>query len=150
MKRLLLAVLALGMTTTHSWSDPITVKGRYFEFATAACPGADDCSLIGLFKKVPDGKALIITQASCLITVTGAAKISQAFLAAKLVQVNAPVRIHYVVPTLVASQNSGKSYSFNQQVLVPLRSKEAPFVAAVANENTDIAMACSISGELLS
>jgi hypothetical protein len=149
MKRLALAALALGLMAIPSWSKPVTVGGHYFEFATIACPGASSCSLINKFAAVPAGSQLIITQASCVITSNGTAKILQAFVAAKLVNVNAAVRIHYVVPTLVASVSGGKSYSLNQQVLVPLQAKEAPFILAAFSEPTDITLGCSLSGDLI-
>jgi hypothetical protein len=149
MRRLALAMLTLASMAIPSWSKPITVNGHYFEFATKACPGASNCSLIDQFAAVPAGSQLIITQSSCVITSKGTAKILQAFLAAKLVSTGAPVRIHYVVPTLVASVSGNKSYSLNQQVLVPLQSKETPFILAAFSEPSDISMACSISGDLI-
>ncbi len=147
MRRFALIALTLASIAVPSWSKPITVSGRYFEFAAIACPGASTCSLINQFAAVPRGSALIITQSSCVITSTGAAKIEQVFLDAKLV--NGAVRIHYVVPTLVGTAAGGRQYSLNQPVLVPLQSKESPFVVAVFDQLTDITMGCSVSGDLI-
>ena len=149
MRRFALIALTLASLPVPSWSKPITVNGHYFEFATVACPGASDCSLINQFTAVPNGSQLILKQSSCVITSTGTAKILQIFLAAKLVKANTPVRIHYLVPTLVATLNGAKSYSLNQQVLEPLQSGETPFILAAFNQKNDIAMACSISGDLI-
>jgi len=136
------ALIALTLTSlavpAPSWSKPITVNGHYFEFAAIACPGATTCSLINQFAAVPAGSALIITQSSCVITSTGTAKIEQVFLDAKIVK--GPVRIHYLVPTLVDKAAGGSQYSLNQQVLEPLQSKEAPFIEASFDASTDISM----------
>ena len=148
MKRSVLFAVAVALMTIPAWSKPITVNGHYFEFASVACPNTNVCSSIGQFAAVPAGNELIVTQASCVITSTGTAKIQQVFLGASSNVVNAPVRIHYVVPTLVGTAAGGRQYSLNQQVMVPMQGRERPFTEAVFDQAATIAMACSISGNL--
>ena len=54
---------------------PITVSGRYFDFATNACSSATTC-ILDQFAAVPRGSQLIITQVSCIITSTGTSKLA--------------------------------------------------------------------------
>jgi hypothetical protein len=149
MRRLALVALTLALLAVPSWSKPITVNGHYFEFATVTCPGASDCSLINQFTALPSGSQLILAQSSCVLTWTGTAKILQVFLAAKLVKANAPVRIHYLVPTLVATLTGAKSYSLNQQVLEPPQSGETPFILAAFNEKTTSQWHAAIADDLI-
>src|SRR5205823_13646102 len=140
MRRFALIALTLASMALPSWSKPITVNGHYFEFAAIACPGATVCSLINQFAAVPGSSSLIITQSSCVITSTGTAKLEQVFLDAKTVK--GPVRIHYLVPTLVDNAAGGRQYFLNQQVLEPLEGKEAPCIEATFDQSTTITMVC--------
>lgn len=119
-------------TITTSQSPPLA----------SACKANTACYFV--FSRVPLGKRLNVTQASCAIQTTGG---DITFAGLILLKGNGTLvqRYQFLVPVKTATG----FFSMNNTMLQLFREKERPLVEIGTTANVDVGGFCTISGQLL-
>jgi hypothetical protein len=137
----------LGISPTAAMPEAVvTVPGFYEEVVTVSCGTVVSCLVH--FRKVPEGKHLVVTRASCFIRVHGTQLLNTVYLNAKNAKDVILERFHFLIPVQLNATSGGKSYQINDETLQLYRQNETPFILAGVQQNATIGMTCQIAGTL--
>jgi hypothetical protein len=142
-RELFVCAVFTAVTVSASHAAPLNITAGYMDYAQETCSNANfGCT--AKFTKVPTGKSLVVTNASCGFNTKNNTPPIDIFLS-RTDNLFYPV---YLTPVVVGAQATTFYYHANNSVFAVFKAGEIPTVTVQTATANAATVQCTISGQL--